>query len=118
FVGWQTWTLLRLLPVTVAVHAALRLGVVVAAHDEATVLPQTIASLLAQHDPPEAIVIADDGSGDGTGALLVERFGFIAPSPGGWATSATCPSLHWLRLPHGGKARALNAALMAPIDAC
>ena len=91
---------------------------VVAAHDEAKVLPQTIASLLAQEEPPDAIVIADDGSTDGTATLLVDRFAFVEPRPGEWATSASVPSLHWVRLPHGGKARALNAALDSPIDAC
>ena len=118
FVGWQTWTLLA--PATPEPIPTTRetLAVVVAAHDEAKVLPQTIAALLAQDDPPDAIVIADDGSSDGTGALLVERFGFVEPALGAWATSATVPSVHWLRMPHGGKARALNAALVSPIAAC
>ncbi len=122
FVGWKTWTLLRPPVRGAAVVAGERLAVVVAAHDEAKVLPQTIASLLAQDEPPDAIVVADDGSSDGTAALLVERFGFVEPRYGDWATSATLPTLHWLRLPHGGKARALNAALApgldSPLDAC
>jgi len=118
FVGWQTWSLLRP-PVAVAGNTrAETLAVVVAAHNEAKVLAQTISSLLAQEEPPDAIVIADDGSTDGTSALLVAQFGFAEPAPGAWATSTTVPTLHWLRAVHGGKARALNAALLSPIDAC
>ena len=119
FVGWKTLALLRRRTAPAAApRPAEALTVVVAAHDEAAVLPLTIPALFAQDDPPDAIVIADDGSSDGTSALLVERFGFDAPALGTWATSRTMPSLHWLRLPHGGKARALNAALSSPIAAC
>ncbi len=117
FVGWKTWALVS---PAVATPAAGRqtLAVVVAAHNEAKVLSQTVASLLGQDEPPDAIVIADDGSSDGTAGLLVAHFGFDLPTVGQWASSRSVPTLHWLRLPHGGKARALNAALMSPIDAC
>ena len=118
FVGWQTWALLAA-PAPESPRSRLEtLAVVIAAHNEAKVLPPTIEALLAQDEPPDAIVIADDGSTDGTGVALVERFGFTEPSLGAWATSATHPSVHWMRVPHGGKARALNAALVSPIDAC
>ncbi|HEY0254588.1 MAG TPA: glycosyltransferase family 2 protein, partial [Kofleriaceae bacterium] len=118
FVAWKTWSLLR--PAAPARNdAALeKLTVVVAAHDESAVLVQTISALLAQAEPPDAIVIADDGSTDATETLLVTRFRLVAPALGDLATSTTVPSLHWLRLAHGGKARALNAALDSPIDAC
>ena len=88
------------------------LGVIVASHNEATVLPITIAALLRQTDGPSQIVIADDGSTDGTAALLLDRFG-IAPPPEGRLSAASTvhPQLFWLRLPHGGKARALNVAI-------
>lgn len=72
------------------------LGVIIAAHNEAASLPATLAALLAQTSLPDVICIADDGSTDGTAALTQ-----------GWSG----PALLWLRLPHGGKARALNAAL-------
>ncbi len=113
FVGWKTLHLLkpRVERATSANRASL--AVVIAAHNEASVLPSTLSSLLTQDDSPDTIVIADDGSNDETSALLVESFGFQEPSIGHWATSGTMPSLHWLRLPHGGKARALNAALAA-----
>ena len=115
FVGWQTWRLLK--PEQPAardaeVRARPTLAVIVAAHDEAAVLPVTLAALLAQTDPPDAIVIADDGSNDGTGEMLIARYGLIAESPDvPGVGSASHPSLRWLRLPHGGKARALNAAI-------
>ncbi len=117
FVGWQTRGLLRS-ATSDGPRVRQTLAVVVAAHDEAAVLPQTIRSLLAQADPPDAIVIADDGSTDDSVRRLVDDFGLVEPAAGQWASSTTIASLHWLRLPHGGKARALNAALQSPLDAC
>jgi cellulose synthase/poly-beta-1,6-N-acetylglucosamine synthase-like glycosyltransferase len=91
-----------------------RLGVIVAAHNEAAVLPVTLAALFAQDDQADSIVIADDGATDGTAALLIARYGLVEPTPGELSAPSTIhPSLRWLRLPHGGKARALNAALLA-----
>lgn len=91
------------------------LAVIVAARNEAAVLPQTLAALLAQDDPPDEILIADDGSTDGTAALLVARFGFVAPELGHASSPAVvgATSVIWLRRPHGGKANALNAAVIA-----
>ncbi len=85
---------------------------IVAAYNEANVLPDTLRALFEQSDGPDEIVIADDGSTDGTGVLLAERYG-IVPAPDGQisAPSSIYPSLRWLRVPHGGKARALNAAI-------
>jgi cellulose synthase/poly-beta-1,6-N-acetylglucosamine synthase-like glycosyltransferase len=111
FVAWQTWRLLR--PPAPLPAGAVRqtLGVVVAAHNEAGILPRTLACLFAQTDAPDRIVIADDGSYDGTPDLLA-TYGLTAPPVGGLsAPSATHPSLLWLRLPHAGKARALNQAI-------
>ena len=94
--------------------APCRLGVVVAAHDEASVLPVTLAALFAQTEPPEVIVVADDGSSDGTAALLAGPFGLEPPTLGRLSgPSARHPTLHWLHLPHGGKPQALNSALLA-----
>lgn len=88
-------------------------GVIVAAHNEARVLQVTIDALAGQAEPPELILIADDGSGDDTPAVLKRLYGIEAPAVGDMsAPSPTLPSLRWLRLPHGGKARALNAALL------
>ncbi|CAB3756216.1 glycosyltransferase family 2 protein [Paraburkholderia humisilvae] len=88
------------------------MGIIVASHNEAAVLPVTLAALLEQIDGPVQIVIADDGSSDGTEALLTTRFGLSTPALGQLSAPSTrYPNLYWLRLPHGGKARALNAAI-------
>lgn len=118
FVAWQTRDLRRAMaPVSAdsqstAPAAMASLSVIVAAHNEAAVLPVTLQALLTQSDRPDQIVIADDGSSDGTAELLPRQYGLVAPPPGCLSgESATHPGLFWLRLPHGGKARALNAAL-------
>ncbi len=85
------------------------LAVIVAAKNEALVLPATLAALLSQSDPPDRILIADDGSTDATSQMLTERYGLTPPPLGAIDTSH--PTLHWLRLPGGGKARAMNTAL-------
>lgn len=88
------------------------LGVIVAAHDEAAALPATLDALLRQDDPPDVIMIADDGSTDDTAKLLASRYGLAEPVVGALArASGRHPTLQWLRLPHGGKAAALNAAI-------
>jgi cellulose synthase/poly-beta-1,6-N-acetylglucosamine synthase-like glycosyltransferase len=116
FVGRQMLGLRRAVPAAPDTVAPVRptLGVIIAAHNEAQVLPVTIAGLLAQSDPPDLIVIADDGSTDDTGAVLATRYGMQAPPLGGLARAGSAaPTLAWMRLPHGGKATALNAAIVA-----
>jgi cellulose synthase/poly-beta-1,6-N-acetylglucosamine synthase-like glycosyltransferase len=94
--------------------APLPTTIIVAAHNEERGLPATIAALFAQTTPAHTIIIADDGSTDGTAALLTSRYGLEAPPLGTLSQpSATHPTLRWLRLPRGGKANALNAALPA-----
>jgi glycosyltransferase involved in cell wall biosynthesis len=89
------------------------LGVIVAAHNEAAVLPVTLAALLAQSDPPDQIVVADDGSTDATADVLLRLYGLTPPAMGAMSPpSPTHPNVRWLRLPHGGKAVALNAAIV------
>ncbi|PLZ04283.1 glycosyl transferase [Burkholderia sp. WAC0059] len=116
FVAWNARVLMR--PPSGAPVASgsgtPTLGVIVAAYDEAGVLPATLDALFAQTRVPRQIVIADDGSTDGTAELLTRRFGLADPGEGQLsAPSPRHPNLRWLRLPHGGKARALNAALLA-----
>lgn len=90
------------------------LGVIVAAYNEARSLPITLAALQAQTDQPEEVIIADDGSSDDTADVLAATYGIVAPPPGGLSDpSPVWPRLRWLRLPHQGKAAALNQALMA-----
>ena len=113
FVGWQTWRLTtgRIDPAP-GPGARCSLTVVVAARNEAAVLPATIAALLSQTDRADEIVIADDGSTDATSALLGKRYGLDVPPLGTESTVRDgVTALVWLRLPHGGKARALNAAI-------
>lgn len=88
------------------------LAVIVAAHNEAGILAASLRALAGQSDPPECILLADDGSSDDTAAVLLREFGLRQPEPGAISGPAPgLPALRWLRLPHGGKARALNAAL-------
>jgi cellulose synthase/poly-beta-1,6-N-acetylglucosamine synthase-like glycosyltransferase len=85
------------------------LGVIIAAHNESGVLGVTIDHLAAQKDAPDLIVIADDGSSDDTPARLKQLYGLTPPALGELSAPAPkLPTLRWLRLPHGGKARALN----------
>jgi cellulose synthase/poly-beta-1,6-N-acetylglucosamine synthase-like glycosyltransferase len=94
FTAVQTWRLTRPPPPTPPGLAPITLGVVIAAHNEAASLPATIAALRAQTEPPEVIIIADDGSTDSTATAL-----------------PPAPDLRVLSLPRGGKARALNASI-------
>lgn len=89
-----------------------RVGVIVAAYNEAPVLEATIEALRRQDVPPDIIVIADDGSDDDTPEILAKIYGLTAPALGTISTpSPNAPTMCWLRLPRGGKARALNTAI-------
>ncbi|CAH2778742.1 MAG: Glycosyl transferase, group 2 family [uncultured Paraburkholderia sp.] len=115
FVTWKTLPLTRREPPLEADYdqrVLPTMGVIVASHNEAAVLPVMLAALLRQTHGPAQIVIADDGSTDGTHTLLTERFGLTAAAEGVLSAPSTLyPNLFWLRVPHGGKARALNAAI-------
>ena len=111
-VSRQTLTLLRDAASPPPAGLQPSLGIIVAAHNEAAVLPITLRALLGQRDRPDRILIADDGSSDATRDALA-RFGLAEPLVGASSVSAMHPNLIWLRLPHGGKARALNAGLLA-----
>ncbi|BBX01763.1 hypothetical protein MMOR_26990 [Mycolicibacterium moriokaense] len=114
FTAWQirNITSARDSPRETAVR--LSLSVLVAVHNEAAVLPATVKALLGQDDPPNEIVIADDGSTDDTADVLRAEFGLLQPNVGAKATvTRGTTSIVWLRLPRGGKAHALNAALTA-----
>jgi len=111
FVAWNMRSLLRAVP-SMATDRSTTLGVIVAAYNEAAALPVTLAALLKQTDLPDQIVIADDGSSDGTETLLNQQYGLQAPPLNGLSAPSTrYPNLRWLRMPRGGKARALNAAM-------
>ena len=118
FVAWCTWGLRGAAagptapPPPAADAPRPSVAVLIAARNEAAGLPLTLAALLEQTDPPEQIVVVDDGSTDGTAALLEQDYG-VAPPPLGGCSAPGGPQsrLRWLRLPHGGKAVALNTAL-------
>ncbi len=117
FTAWQILPLRRAArqlsaPPAATPGALPSVGVVIAAHNEAAVLGVTIDSLAAQVPPPELILLADDASDDESAEVLEQLYGLRAAPPGQLGEpSPRLPSLRWLRLPRGGKARALNAAL-------
>lgn len=112
FTFWQTLPLRLPPPAAPTGTTRPSLTVIVAAYNEAAVLASTITALGRQSEPPEQIIIADDGSTDGTAALLMQNYGFAEPALGAISPpSQAVPGLRWLRAPHGGKARTLNAAL-------
>lgn len=112
FTAWQIRDLGRTRTVAVADLRMPSFGVIVAAHNEATVIRLTIDRLLAQDRPPDVILIADDGSTDATAAAMANGYALSEPALGSMASvDLGCTTLRWLRLSHGGKARALNAAV-------
>lgn len=102
FTGWQIRTIARQVPDADSPIGSHRLAVLIAARNEAKVLPATLAALRDQSEPPDVIVIADDGSDDGTAEYLSAELDVAQDGP----------SIVWLRLAHGGKAIALNRALV------
>lgn len=111
FTAWNIRDLRR--PPQATPLASPGFGVIVAAHNEAAVIAATIDRLAGQDAPPDLIVIADDGSSDGTPDVLARHYGLVPPDHGAMsAPSPVLPTLRWLRLRHGGKARALNAAMV------
>ena len=73
------------------------LGVIIAAYNEAPALAATIDALINQTDPPDAIWLADDGSHDGSDAVLAERYGLAPPARGSLSPpSPVAPMLRWL----------------------
>ena len=109
FTFWQTLPLLSRPSAAAPTGSRPTVGVIVAAKDEALVLPVTLDALLGQSDPPDLILIADDGSTDTTPEVLGRLYGLAPPEIG--AVSAGHPRIRWLRLAGGGKARAMNLAL-------
>ncbi len=112
FTLWQSLSLFRKPKLSEPALAPVPMAVIVAAHNEAAVLKVTIDGLLNQVDAPEVIVLADDGSSDSSGAVLYDAYGLGEPLLGEASEMrrGDC-RLIWLRLPRGGKARALNHAL-------
>jgi cellulose synthase/poly-beta-1,6-N-acetylglucosamine synthase-like glycosyltransferase len=109
FTFWQTFPLRHAAKPSPPAGTRLTLAVIIAAYNEAPVLGNAITALLAQSDPPDEIILADDGSTDDTAAILARHFA-LTPPPLGAITPAGA-KLRWLRAPHAGKAATLNLAL-------
>lgn len=82
-----------------AAPASPEISVIIPTHDRAAVLPRAIDSALAQQGPSLEIIVADDGSTDGTKETL--------------ARYASDPRVRVLDLAHGGVCRARNSAVAA-----
>ena len=112
FTGWQARKLYQFVDPPASDAPRPTLAVIIAAHNEERAIAVTIDALAAQTDTPDLILVADDGSTDGMGAVLETRYGLACPEFGDISPPGpVLPSLRWLRVPQGGKARALNAAL-------
>lgn len=112
FVAAKTLPLMQIqTPANEDKRAGSRVAVLIAARNEHAVLAATVEALAGQDLPPDMILLVDDGSTDRTPQVLEQAFGLAVPRPSEMSISPGLPALHWLRLPHGGKARALNAAL-------
>jgi cellulose synthase/poly-beta-1,6-N-acetylglucosamine synthase-like glycosyltransferase len=87
-------------------------GILIAARNEASALPETLDALLAQTEPADCILVLDDGSSDDTEAVLTRRYEVPSVQAGNALRASTrWPALRVLSLAHGGKARALNAGI-------
>ena len=73
-------------------------SVIIPAFNEAKVLARSVERVLASTDVSIEVIVVDDGSSDGTSAVVRSRFG-------------RNPLVRLLTLQNGGKARALNRAL-------
>lgn len=89
--------------------AAPTLTVVIPAWNEQAALPRTLDTVLTQADPPEMILVVDDGSTDATIADLTVRYEL--EFNGIMGRSRLYPHLFVLCKPHSGKANSLNQAI-------
>ncbi len=74
------------------------LSVIIPAYNEARVIESSVRRILASDYPGLELIVADDGSTDGTSDIVRAAFG-------------DHPQVHLLTLANGGKAAALNRAL-------
>jgi cellulose synthase/poly-beta-1,6-N-acetylglucosamine synthase-like glycosyltransferase len=109
FTFWQTLPLQTRRPTPTPPRGRVTVAVIIAARDEALVLPVTLTALLEQTDRPDRILIADNGSTDDTPAVLRDLYGLTTPPLGSIGTGH--PLIQWLRLGDVGKSRAMNAAI-------
>lgn len=105
YIGYDTWLLFFVAartrgclaaPAAAPAAAGPSVAALIAARNEALVLPQCLAALRAQTSPPDEVFVVDDGSDDGTRAAL---------------EAAAWPGLRVLAKEHTGKSDSLNRAL-------
>jgi dolichyl-phosphate beta-glucosyltransferase len=95
------------------------LGIVLPAYNEEARLGPALDELFgylcaapAGHLPElVSVLVVDDGSSDGTAALVRSRPEFIAM--GSVPSKRDCPALRLLTVPHGGKGSAVRAGMLA-----
>lgn len=110
YVAWKTRDLRALPPLPLPAGDGPSLGVLVAARNEAQVLPQTLAGLLPQLGAQDRVLVIDDGSGDGSLERLRRHYRLRLVQARLWQ-SADEPRLSVLSKPHSGKADSLNQGL-------
>jgi len=86
------------------------LAVLIAARNEANILPATLNALLMQNDQPEEIIIIDDGSTDATLTVLRQQYAVEFSSNQPWGRSTRYSNLKVLTKANSGKADSLNQA--------
>lgn len=133
YVSYDTWLIGYVAWKTRHLHASAQtippptdgpaLGIVVPARNEATVLAATLDPILAQMQAGDQLLMVDDGSTDGTRALLAQRYG-IAPQGQGLVRSRLHLGFSVLFKANSGKADSLNigwqrlqTAVIVTIDA-
>lgn len=105
-------------------RAAPTVSMLVPAHDEGATIVRSVRGLLTLHYPNLEVVVVNDGSADGTLAILEQAFELVAVHPiynrrlehrevRGMYRSSANPCLLVVDKLGGGKADALNAALNA-----
>jgi cellulose synthase/poly-beta-1,6-N-acetylglucosamine synthase-like glycosyltransferase len=84
------------------------LTVLICARNERLVLPQCLRALRAQTEPPDEIIILDDGSTDTMTGWVTREFAVKFEEASSLGFSATWPELRMWRKPNTGKADSLN----------